>query len=123
MDAYPKCPISKFWDGYDGQKNVVIDEFRGDIRIAHLLRWFDPYPRNVEVKGSSVALAAERIWITTNLPPESWYPSESVDGETFSALRRRFSTCLRFTADGRVEDYDVEEWPTRVATSNAFLNQ
>lgn len=28
-DAYPKDPNSKFWDGYRGQENVVIDEFRG----------------------------------------------------------------------------------------------
>lgn len=25
MDAYPKDPLSKFWDGYNGHKHVVID--------------------------------------------------------------------------------------------------
>jgi hypothetical protein len=40
-DAYPKDPRSKFWCGYRGERNVVIDEFRGGIDIAHLLRWFD----------------------------------------------------------------------------------
>lgn len=29
MDAYPKCPRSKFWDGYVDQEMAVIDEFRG----------------------------------------------------------------------------------------------
>jgi len=27
--AYSKCPRSKFWDGYQDQQHVVIDEFRG----------------------------------------------------------------------------------------------
>lgn len=29
VDAYSKCPRSKFWDGYQDQQNVVVDEFRG----------------------------------------------------------------------------------------------
>lgn len=86
-DAYPKDPRTKFWCGYRDQKNVVIDEFRGGIDIAHLLRWLDRYPVNVEIKGSSVCLLAETIWITSNLPPRLWYPE--LDQETLDALMRR----------------------------------
>jgi len=86
-DAYPKDPRTKFWCGYRGQKNVVIDEFRGGIDIAHLLRWLDRYPVNVEIKGSSVCLLAETIWVTSNLSPEMWYPD--LDQETLGALLRR----------------------------------
>lgn len=89
IDAYPKDPRSKFWDGYRGQQHVVIDEFRGDIDIAHLLRWFDRYPVIVEVKGSSVVLAATKFWITSNIPPRSWYPN--VDEATLQALLRRLN--------------------------------
>lgn len=38
FDAFPKDPCTKWWDGYAGQRNVVIDEFRGQIGISHLLR-------------------------------------------------------------------------------------
>lgn len=87
LGAYPKDPRTKFWDGYRGQEHVVMDEFRGGIDIAHLLRWFDRYPVIVEVKGSSVVLSAKRIWITSNLSPDDWYPD--CDPETKAALRRR----------------------------------
>jgi len=87
MDAFPKDPRTKFWDGYRGHKNVVIDEFRGDIDISHVLRWFDRYPVIVEVKGSSTVLAANKIWITSNVSPESWYPL--LDASTRAALMRR----------------------------------
>jgi len=86
-DAYPKDPRSKFWDGYSGQSNVVIDEFRGDIDVAHLLRWFDRYPVIVEVKGSSVVFKATKIWITSNISPDAWFPL--LDEQTKAALRRR----------------------------------
>jgi len=94
LDAYPKDPRSKFWDGYRGQEHVVIDEFRGGIDISHLLRWLDRYPVIVEVKGSSVVLKAIRVWITSNISPDNWYPE--LDNETKLALRRRFNQVVHF---------------------------
>lgn len=89
IGGYPKDPKSKFWDGYRGQKNVVIDEFRGTIDVAHILRWFDRYPVFVELKGSSRPLLATSIWITSNLDPRLWYPD--LDTETYAALLRRLT--------------------------------
>jgi len=89
LDAYPKDPQTKFWDGYRGQSHVVIDEFRGVLGIAHLLRWLDRYPVLVEVKGSSVVLNASKIWITSNLHPRNWYPD--CDNVTVEALLRRLT--------------------------------
>lgn len=86
-EAYPKDPCTKFWDGYQGQKKVVIDEFRGAIGISHLLRWFDRYPVCIESKGSGSVLCAEEIWVTSNLHPRDWYPN--LDGATLDALLRR----------------------------------
>lgn len=87
FEAYPKDPRTKWWDGYQGQENVVIDEFRGAIDIAHMLRWLDRYPVLVEIKGASVPLKAKKIWITSNLPVEQWYLE--ADPETRLALLRR----------------------------------
>lgn len=89
LDAYPKDPRTKFWCGYRGQANVVIDEFRGGIDIAHLLRWLDRYPVTVETKGSATALGASRIWITSNISPREWYPG--LDAGTVDALLRRLT--------------------------------
>ena len=87
MDSYPKDPRTKFWDGYQGQEHVVVDEFRGAIDISHLLRWLDRYPVIVEVKGSSAVLKASTIWITSNLHPKDWY--FGLDELTLAALLRR----------------------------------
>lgn len=89
LDAYPKNPRTKFWCGYRGEENVVIDEFRGDIDIANMLRWLDRYPVLIETKGSGCVLKAKRFWITSNLPPSRWYPN--TDLETIRALERRLT--------------------------------
>lgn len=89
FDAYCKDPRTKFWDGYQSEANVVMDEFRGGIDISHLLRWLDRYPVRVEIKGSSRPLLATTIWITSNLDPRRWYPE--VDQETLDALLRRLN--------------------------------
>ena len=96
VSAYPKDPRTKFWDGYNGQEHVVIDEFRGDINIGHMLRWLDRYPVIVEVKGSSTVLKATTIWITSNLRPDDWYPL--LDAATTAALKRRL-TVTHFNKD------------------------
>nr|QTE03515.1 MAG: replication-associated protein [Luscinia sibilans CRESS-DNA-virus sp.] len=89
LDAYPKAPTTKFWDGYQSQEHVVIDEFRGAIEISHILRWLDRYPVLVEIKGSSTVLRAKQIWITSNLHPSQWYVT--LDPATYAALERRLT--------------------------------
>lgn len=95
FSAFPKDPCTKWWCGYSGHENVVIDEFRGQIGISHLLRWLDRYPTIVESKGSNCVLAATRFWITSNLSPDDWYPD--LDQETKLALRRRFTLVVHFS--------------------------
>lgn len=87
MDAYPKNPNTKWWDGYRGQQHVIIDEFRGLISISHLLQWLDRYPVAVECKGSSLGLHTRTFWICSNLHPSKWYPE--LDESTWFALKRR----------------------------------
>lgn len=86
-DAYPKDPRTKWWDGYTGQPHVVIDEFCGTVDIAHMLRWFDRYPVLVEIKGAAVPLKATKIWLTSNVSPDHWFPDATQEQK--AALRRR----------------------------------
>lgn len=91
-DAYAKDPKSKWWTGLSNKKHAVVDEFRGDIDIAHILRWTDRYPCLVETKGGSIPFLVEKIWFTSNLKPEQWYPN--LDTETVAALMRRLKVTI-----------------------------
>jgi len=100
VNAYPKDPNTKFWDGYNPavHSTVVMDEFRGVISISNLLRWFDRYPVCVEVKGGAVVFNARTIYITSNIHPDDWYPG--LDEGTRLALKRRFASCIEFSSTG-----------------------
>lgn len=86
-EYYDKLPTTKFWDGYKGEKKVLIDEFRGEIGISHLLKWCDKYKCCVETKGAGYPLNAEEIIITSNLHPKDWWPN--LDETTLAAFLRR----------------------------------
>jgi len=87
-DLYSK-PAGPWWDGYDGQETVLLDDYDGHIQYAELLRILDRYPMKVPVKGAFVNLIAKRIIITSNDDIYKWYPMKT----DLSALKRRIS-CL-----------------------------
>jgi len=64
---------NQWWDGYNGQKAVVVDEFYGWFHFDTLLRLCDRYPMQVEIKGGSVNFNASHIIFTTNKHPNTWY--------------------------------------------------
>jgi len=88
--AYIKNPNIKWWDGYQGETEVIIDEFSGLIDITYLLRWIDRYPCMVEIKGGAIVLKARRIFITSNLHPDDWYPNATPAHK--AALARRITS-------------------------------
>nr|UBJ25962.1 replication-associated protein [Sichuan rat gut-associated circular DNA virus 3] len=80
-DAFWKIPGEKWWDGYDGQETVVLDDFKsGELRLTDMQRLLDYNPLWVEVKGGAVPMKAKRYVITSNCHPSEWYPKADVHG-------------------------------------------
>lgn len=80
----------KWWQGYYGQKYIILDEFRGDAcTYGTLLRFLDKYPIQVENKGSSCWMKATHIWITSNKSPEETYRGKTE--EALDQLVRRIT--------------------------------
>ncbi|AKO63006.1 replication-associated protein [Beak and feather disease virus] len=66
----------EWWDGYDGEDIVIIDDFYGWLPYCEMLRLMDRYPHKVPVKGAFVEFTSKRIIITSNKPPQEWYKEE-----------------------------------------------
>lgn len=95
-DIFSK-PRGDWWDGYTGQKAVLLDDFYGTIPYCELLRVLDRYPYQVPVKGGFVQAQWDTVIITSNDSPVGWYQK----GLT-PALRRRFNKVFLVTSiDGR----------------------
>lgn len=96
-DVYIKNSNTKWWDGYRGQKKVIIDEFIGRIDISYILTWLDRYPCIAEVKGFSLPLEATEFWITSNVKPEDWYVD--INSEQRRGLIRRLTHVEHMTTN------------------------
>lgn len=76
-----------FWEGYEAQTKVILDDFRGHTcRFNTLLKWLDRYPVRVSVKHGSRWMVAEHIIITSDRHPAKVYNKDVGDIEQL--LRR-----------------------------------
>lgn len=74
-----------WFDGYDGEKTLLIDDFYGWIPYSQLLNILDRYPLRLSTKGGHGYAGYSTIIITSNALPRAWY-KEACD---FRALSRR----------------------------------
>lgn len=101
-DLYSK-PRGDWWDGYTGQKAILLDDYYGYLPYCELLRVLDRYPYQVPIKGGFVQAQWDTVIITSNKTPHHWYK----DGLT-PALRRRLKTCFSVeNIDGETR-YEVQ---------------
>jgi len=78
---------SQWWNGYDGQQLVIIDEFRGQFEPSTMLRILDRTPFKVPVKGAYVNFNSSAVIMTSNIDLVSMY--KGVDPLTIDAFLRR----------------------------------
>lgn len=92
-NIYTTMDCGKWWEGYDGQEYVVIDDMRGDFMKYHqLLKLLDRYPYRVECKGSSRQFIAKHIIITSPYPPQEIFSTK----EDIKQLTRRINEIILF---------------------------
>jgi Putative viral replication protein/RNA helicase len=97
-EVYFKMPANKWWDLYEGQENVIVDDYRRDFcTFGELLRLFDRYQLRVENKGGSVFFKAKCLWITTPKDPRSTW--ENRVEEDLQQLLRRIDVIKEFKSD------------------------
>lgn len=73
-NIYEQLNTGQWWEGYDGQEYVVIDDMRGDfMKFNEFIKLIDRYPYRVQTKGSTRQFLAKVIIITSPFPPERVY--------------------------------------------------
>lgn len=116
----------KWFDGYCGQEDVWIDDFRGShCSFNFLLQLLDKWPLMVPVKGSFVRWVPKRIFITCPFKPQDCYAGV----EDKSQLIRRITLIqhfnIRYNPDGNNEIVDDEMpdiAPVDDDRNDAYLN-
>lgn len=119
-------PIGKagWFDGYEGQEDVLIDDFAG--RMSHtsltdLLRILDRYTLFVPVKGGFTRFCPKRIFLTTNYLPSAWYDWTTRSPQRV-ALARRFSQLHVFSLHSDTVTYHRGDSPDPLRWDSNFYS-
>ncbi len=134
--AMPAVPANgnAWFDAYDDERTLVIDEFSGRVEYELMKNIMDPYAMQVPTKGGHVPALWETVVITTNYHPNTWYPND-VDAwglDTVSPIQRRIHTYIEAHGNynkgdhwykvsswiSGVESEAIKELPTRVDESD-----
>lgn len=87
-DAYIKNADSKWWDKYQDQEVVIIEDF-DKYHVAqgyHMKIWADRYPFPAEHKGGTTLIRPQKIIVTSNYHPSDIWEDE----RTLDPILRRF---------------------------------
>jgi len=104
-----KKPSGKWWDMYNNEDYVLIDDFEGEIPYTEFKNLVDRYPHKVECKGGFHEFNSKVICFTSNLNPNSWY-SRSSFGYCKDAVWRRLDTVIHHTLKDGVINQRIEKY-------------
>jgi len=79
-----------WWQDYDGEKIICIDEYDNDLKITGLLNLLDGYQLRLNVKGSHTYANWNKVYITTNLTVDQLHANAKPAHR--AALFRRITT-------------------------------
>lgn len=80
---------SFMFNGYDGEKVLLIDDFNGWIKYTYMLRILDGYPLRLNIKNGVTWARFDRVYITSNAKPANFYKREIKKN-----FKRRINSCL-----------------------------
>jgi len=104
--VFEKSDADKWWDGYNGEYVVTIDEMGGNyFKWTDLLKFFEEGVLRVQYKGGSRHMLAKVVYMTCNVHPAYWYKDRAWDDtNAFRARIAEFGELWHFQGSVRGPD-------------------
>ncbi len=85
-----------WFDGYSGQRLLLIEDFYGWIQFQQFLGLLDPYALSVQTKGGFVSARWTHVVITANSEITRWYHYNPDNGLPLDAVTRRVNRLVHY---------------------------
>lgn len=114
FETFYSKPMSKWWDGYNHEDVVVLDDFdpkHAEFLSYYLKIWTDHYAFNGEVKNGMMKMRPKKVIVTSQYHIDQCF----LDPETQAAIRRRFQVKDMFPGA-------AERQPQRANLASSFIS-
>lgn len=110
---YVKESQTQWWDGYQGERGILIDDYNGGWPIEYMLTVLHEHPEQTQVKGAFTKLQAKFIIITSNKHYTEWYLNAEPHQRAALARRINRETCMAVkeepTDSNSIEIIDLDD--------------
>lgn len=91
-----------WWDGYNGQKRILFDDFVGNMKWTTLMQMLDPSQEfRGDIKGQEpMQIIADEYYFTSNQNPELWYDWEKYPHMKKEAFLARLTNIIFYKRSG-----------------------
>lgn len=98
----------KLWfQGYEGQKVLLINEFYGQLPVNYMQNLLDNYRMQLQVKGGHAVSNWDHIYITANCDPIEWYSGwRRIPEAVMESIFRRFDEIVHLPPPPR-KKFDI----------------
>jgi hypothetical protein len=87
----------KWFDGYEGQDILLLDEYRTSLGFGFLLKLLDGHPLKIQCRYQNKWACFTKIYITSNLPLEAQHQDTQYgDPESWKAFLARITAVYNF---------------------------
>jgi len=83
-----------WWDGYEQQEAIIVDDFDGHWPYRDFLRFLDRYPYQGQYKGGYHKINSKFLYITCEHPPEHFW-----SGNELAQIKRRITSIIEKTPE------------------------
>ncbi|RZK41496.1 MAG: hypothetical protein EOO61_05920 [Hymenobacter sp.] len=119
-NAYIKDCDTKWWDNYEGQDCVLLDDFPGKMECVTAKKWLGEVNVPIEIKCGATEMRYTKVMISSNVAPEDCFPNANEVHR--AAFRRRITSVFKYawssselTEESRELGYTSERVVTKVS--------
>lgn len=110
-----------WFDNYNGEKGLIIDDFYGWVKPHILFRYLDRYVLQLPIKGDTTYAQWSHVWITSNKHPREWYKPyvfENLDKEAYYRRLHNIYFCSKDEDGNRYCQIEIEDKPLAYVIQN-----